>query len=210
MECILCLNDSVPFELDTFECQTCRVVFKNPENHPKPEFELARYELHNNDPEDQRYVNFLKQLTTPLENFLKKTDSAIDFGCGPGPALSQMMQERGYDFVHYDPYFFADAHLLIPEFYNVLTSTEVVEHFHFPYQSWKQMIDLVADNGYLAIMTQFLTPQVDYKSWWYKNDPTHLVFYREETMNYIAKAYDLEIVYNDKKSVIIFQKKEVL
>lgn len=210
MECILCLNDSLPFELDTFECQTCRVVFKNPETHPNQEEELERYQLHHNDSEDQGYIHFLKQVTNPLEKFLKPSDSAIDFGCGPNPALAQMMQENGYDFSYYDPYFFADGHLLIPEFYNVLTATEVVEHFHFPYQSWKQMVELVADNGYIAIMTQFLNPSIDYKSWWYKNDKTHLVFYREETMKYIATIYNLEIVYNDKKSVVIFQKKDVL
>jgi CTP:phosphocholine cytidylyltransferase-like protein len=66
---------------------------------------------------------------------------------------------------------------------------------------------LVRPNGILAIMTLFINAKIDYKSWWYKNDPTHVVFYHEDTFVYLANRFGLEIIFNDKVSIIIFRKK---
>lgn len=208
MNCLLCHNDSNPFELDTFMCPECHLVFKNPETFNSTEKDIARYSTHNNDSTDQGYLDFLGRFVIPLKPFLPKKFDALDFGCGPGPTLSLLLQEVGGTVENYDPLFFPDAHLLIPESYDVVTSTEVVEHFKLPRHDWKTLIDLVKDNGVIAIMTLFYSPEIDYKKWWYKNDHTHIVFYQQETFEYIAKEFNLEILYNDKKSIIIFKKGE--
>ena len=67
---------------------------------------------------------------------------------------------------------------------------------------------LVKDGGLLGIMTQIYSPDIDYKKWWYKNDPTHIVFYQKETFDFIAEKYNLEILYCDNKSITIFKKRE--
>lgn len=208
MNCLLCHNDSNHFETDAFVCPVCRLVFKNPELFASIEKETARYSEHNNDSTDQGYLDFLGKVVNPLKDFLPSKFTALDFGCGPGPTLSGLLEDIGGRVENYDPIFFPDAHLLIPESYDVVTSTEVVEHFKTPAFDWEVLIGLVKDNGLLAIMTLIYSPAIDYSTWWYKKDFTHIVFYQKETFDYIAEKYNLEIIYCDNKSIIIFKKRE--
>lgn len=208
MNCLLCQTDSNVFEADTFVCPECALVFKNPDVFLSAEEDVARYSSHQNISTDQGYLDFLGKLIQPLKPFLPKKFNALDFGCGPGPTLSLLLVEVGGTVENYDPIFFPDAHLLIPETYDVVTSTEVVEHFKTPQHDWESLIGLVKDNGLLGIMTQIYSKEIDYKSWWYKNDPTHIVFYQKETFHYLAATYNLEILYTDNKSITIFKKRE--
>ncbi|MBC7714794.1 MAG: class I SAM-dependent methyltransferase [Rhizobacter sp.] len=208
MNCLLCQTDSSPFEADTFLCPNCALVFKNPEMFWNEEQDIARYTTHNNNSDDKGYVEFLRKIIPPLKPFIPKKFNALDFGCGPGPTLSLLLEEEGGSVENYDPIFFPDAHLLIPESYDVVTSTEVVEHFKNPSQDWELLTGLVKDNGILAIMTLLYSKEIDFKSWWYKNDATHVVFYQKETIDYLAEEYNLEVLYTDNKSIIIFKKRE--
>lgn len=208
MNCLLCQTNSSTFESDTFLCPECKLVFKSPENFWSHEQDVARYTTHNNNSSDKGYVDFLAKLLVPLKPLLPKKFTALDFGCGPGPTLSILLEEIGGDVENFDPIFFPDAHLLVPETYDLVTSTEVVEHFKNPKQDWETLVSLVKDDGLLAIMTLLYSKDIDFKSWWYKNDHTHVVFYQAETINYIAELYNLEIIYTDNKSIIIFKKLE--
>lgn len=207
MNCRLCHSDSNPFETDTFLCPECKLLFKNPDLFWSHEQDVKRYSTHNNLITDQGYLDFLGKLINPLEKFLTNKFTALDFGCGPGPTMQLLLEKFGGQVENYDPIFFPDAHLLIPEFYDVVTCTEVVEHFKTPRADWELLIDQVKDGGLLAIMTLFYNKEIDYKKWWYKNDATHVVFYQLETMNWIAETFNLEILFNDQKSVIIFRKR---
>jgi len=184
------------------------LVFKNPKNFWNDEQDTARYTTHKNNSEDQGYVEFLRKIIPPLKPFLPTKFNALDFGCGPGPTLSLLLEEMGGNVENYDPIFFPDAHLLVPETYDVVTSTEVVEHFKTPRQDWDLLTGLVKDNGLLAIMTLLYSNEIDYKSWWYKNDGTHVVFYQQKTLEYLASTYNLEILYTDNKSITIFKKRD--
>jgi hypothetical protein len=208
MNCLLCHSDSMPFELNAFLCSECHLVFKNPENFYNHDEDVKRYSTHQNTSEDQGYVDFLKKIVTPLKPFLPKSFEALDFGCGPGPTMPLLLEELGGKVENYDPIFFPDAHLLIPDFYDVVTCTEVVEHFKNPSADWEQLVEQVKDGGILAIMTLLYSKDIDYKKWWYIKDPTHVVFYQKETINWLAEKFNLEILYSDNKSVIIFKKRE--
>lgn len=207
MNCLLCHFDSIPFELDTFLCPECHLVFKNPNIFYNTDQDIERYSTHNNSSTDQGYLNFLEKLVQPLKPFLPRKFTALDFGCGPGPTLSGLLEDLGGQVENYDPLFFPDAHLLIPESYDVVTCSEVVEHFKTPSSDWEMMVDLVKDEGLLAVMTLLYSKEIDYKKWWYRNDPTHIVFYQSETIDFIAKTYNLDILYTDHKSVIILKKR---
>lgn len=208
MNCLLCHTDSEEFSSDTFLCPECGLVFKNPDIFLSHDEDVSRYSSHNNDSTDQGYLDFLGKLINPLKEFLPRRFQALDFGCGPGPTVSLLLEEAGGEVENYDPIFFPDAHLLVPESYDVVTSTEVVEHFKTPHSDWELLVGLVKDNGILGIMTQQFSSDIDYKSWWYKNDPTHIVFYQKKTFEYLAEEYNLDILFNDNKSVIIFKKRE--
>ena len=51
-------------------CSTCELVFVPPAFYISKEAEAERYKLHENDPADEGYQNFLMKLTTPLQELL--------------------------------------------------------------------------------------------------------------------------------------------
>lgn len=205
MNCLLCHSSTSSFAGDAFKCSHCGLVFKNPRAHLNTEEDLKRYSHHQNNNQDQGYINFLNKVVIPLSSFLPLTFTSIDYGCGPGPTLSLILREKGGLTRDYDPLFYPDKNLLDSK-YDVVTSTEVVEHFKDPKKDWEELVSLVKPNGLLGIMTQFLNDDIDYQSWWYKNDPTHVSFYNEKTFDFLANQFNLEIIFTDKNSVIIFRK----
>jgi hypothetical protein len=64
---------------------------------------------------------------------------------------------------------------------------------------------MLEDNGILAIMTSFLSNIEDFENWYYRRDPTHVVFYSEKTFEVIADQRDwsYEII---SKNVVLFNK----
>ncbi len=205
MNCLLCQTPSILNSNEVFDCSFCGLVFKNPKFHLDRVEDIKRYSTHQNNPDDQGYINFLNRLIDPLSAFLPKSFRALDFGCGPGPTISILLKELGGEVENYDPIFYKNDEALTKTF-DVVTSTEVVEHFKSPEADWNMLVSLIKPQGLLAVMTQFISSDVDYKTWWYKNDPTHVVFYKEETLEYLANRFQLEIIFNDKKSVVIFRK----
>ena len=204
MQCPLCLHSSMVYLPRVYRCEVCRLIFKDPADHLTASEESARYRHHRNHA-DEGYKNFLNRLLLPLRPFLSASFSALDFGCGPGPVLSEMLREIGAKVSLYDPQFYPDETTLHHNF-DVVTCTEVVEHFRDPNKSWEILVSKVRVGGILAVMTQLVAESTDYPNWWYKNDPTHMVFYGEDTMKFLATKYHLEILYNDHHSVLIFKK----
>lgn len=208
MNCLLCQTPSSLKEKETYECPRCELVFKDSRLHLNFEEDLKRYSTHQNNEFDQGYIDFLNRLVKPLEAFLPASFEALDFGCGPGPTLSTLLRDLGANAENYDPLFF-DNPRAINRNYDVVTCTEVAEHFKTPAVDWDLLVSLVKPNGLLAIMTQFINADIDYASWWYKNDPTHVVFYQEKTFSFLAEKLNMKIIFSDKKSVVIFRKGEV-
>lgn len=209
MKCLLCHSETSVVMASTFDCSVCKLRFKDPDLFLPSEEESERYRQHNNDSRDIGYRNFLNKLVQPLISFLPSEFTSLDYGCGSGPTVSLLLKDRGGDVYDYDPLFFNDQSLLMKKKYDVVTSTEVVEHFRDPDKDWRVLIDLVKPGGLLGIKTQFLKSGTNYSSWWYKNDPTHVVFYREETFRYLEKTYNLEKLFSDDDSVIIFRKRKI-
>ncbi len=206
MKCLLCHSTVEDYVADVYQCNNCRIIFKNPKIHLNLQEDLKRYSSHQNNSQDQGYIDFLNRLAEPLGHFLPASYTALDFGCGPGPTLSKLLKEKNGQTYDYDPIFLPNQNLLEAK-YDVVTATEVVEHFKSPLRDWELLISLVKPSGLLGIMTQMFNDSVDYQSWWYKNDPTHVVFYQEKTFDYLESLFALEKIYDDKKSVIIFRKK---
>ena len=50
----------------------------------------------------------------------------------------------------------------------------------------KEVVVLLQKGGTLAIMTRFYGVEAPFAQWWYRRDPTHVCFYCEETMRWIA------------------------
>lgn len=176
-------------------CGVCRLVSLAPGQRPAAEAEAAEYALHQNDPADPGYRAFLDQLAAPMAARLPPGARGLDFGCGPGPTLSIMLSERGFPCADYDPLFRPGPDLL-DQSWDFITCSEVVEHFHDPGAEFERLDRALAPGGLLGIMTSLLTPEIDFAVWPYRRQPSHVVFYRPETMAWIAgwRGWSMEIL----------------
>lgn len=211
--CTLCHNSAVYFTQDRrrsyFKCNECELIFADPAAKLSNELEKQEYDLHQNDPNDQGYRTFLSQLVTPLLERVPRGARGLDFGCGPGPTLHLMLQDAGIEMALYDLYYRPDQACLQRR-YDVVTCTEVVEHFNQPEEAWKTLARLLNDGAWLAVMTSLFTRETveAFNAWQYKNDPTHVSFYTPTTMQWLAAHLNLtcEIV---SQRVIFFQRASV-
>ena len=185
-------------------CPICQATLMEPECRLGAEDEKAVYALHDNNPDDPGYRRFLSRLADPLCKRLPPGASGLDFGCGPGPALAQMLEESGMQMRVYDPFFYPDKQPLAQR-YDFITCTEVVEHLHNPARVFEQLDSLLRPGGLLGVMTCFQTDDARFANWHYRRDPTHVVFYRQLTLQWIAshQGWQLDI---PAKDIVIFRK----
>lgn len=184
-----------------YHCENCDLVFADPKSWLIPEEEKKRYEIHQNDSDDERYRAFLDKLLVPLSKKITDHSRGLDFGCGPGPTISVMMSERGHDMKNYDP-FFCDDKSVFNETFQFITCTEVLEHMFRPMVELKLMVSLLEQEGVLGLMTEF-REDVDFKTWWYKNDPTHICFYSKKTFKWIADQLNCLVEFHGSSVAIL-------
>lgn len=171
-----------------WRCPFCRATFLDAAFHPTPDDERAQYALHENRPDDPAYRGFLSRLATPLLARLPPGREGLDFGSGPGPALAAMLTEAGHRMSVYDPFFAPDKGALARR-YDFIACTETAEHFHRPARSFAEMRALLRPGGVIALMTAFQTDDNRFAGWHYRKDPTHVVFYRSETFQTLARLW---------------------
>jgi hypothetical protein len=189
---------------DYFRCPRCMATFLDPAHWAAPDFERARYAEHQNAWDDPGYRKFLSRLAIPLLEKLPPNSKGIDFGCGPGPVLAKMLEQARHSVRLYDPYFFPDAALLDQQ-YDFIACTETIEHFFHPAKEFARFDTMLLPGGHLGLMTCFQTDDAAFAGWHYRRDATHVVFYREQTLRFIAKSlgWGIEI---PTKDVAILQK----
>jgi len=171
-----------------WRCSRCEATFLDAARRLDAAAEQTLYRLHRNDPDDPGYRRFLARLADPLLARLPPACDGLDYGCGPGPALAAMLREAGHAVALYDPLFVDDAAALQRR-YQFITCSEVAEHFHDPATEFSRLASLLRPGGMLAVMTRFLTDDVDFARWHYRRDPTHVVFYRPATFRFLARQH---------------------
>jgi len=193
VSCPVCgYPDPHPFlsvdERDYWRCRCCVATFLDPNQLPSAVCAAIQYGLHRNDPADPGYRAFLGRLAAPLLARLPAAQQGLDYGCGPGPALAAILTEAGHDVALYDPLFRPDEQVLERR-YAFVTCTEVIEHFHIPAVEFARLHDLLLPGGWLGVMTRLQTADRRFANWHYRRDPTHVVFYRAETLEFIARRF---------------------
>ena len=167
------------------QCPECDLISLDPSLRPLPLDEVLRYTSHHNDADNEGYRSFLARLANPVRSRLSVGTEGLDFGCGPSPVLAGMLTETGCPTVGYDPVFEPRAERLLRQ-YDFIVCSEVVEHFHHPASAFTLLGGLAVAGGLLGIMTRFHQPGVPFATWWYRRDSTHVCFYSEATMRWIA------------------------
>ena len=208
MSCPLCFSHSVnDFYSDRlrayFRCKNCQFIFVDPLTFLPPKEEKKRYTMHQNNPADPEYRQFLNRLAQPLSERLgNKPLAGLDFGSGPGPTLSTIMEAKGYSMTIYDP-FFADNHSALAKQYDFIACTETVEHFYEPGKEWRLLLQMLKPTGWLGIMTGLVTDELNFAQWHYKNDPTHVGFFSRKTFRYLAKRDALKVEFINNNVILL-------
>lgn len=169
-----------------WRCRPCLASFLDPRHRPTPAAEKAEYDRHQNAIDDPRYREFLKPAAEALSEHLQPGSDILDYGCGPGPALAAMLSEQGHQVSLFDPFYRPESSVLQRD-YDAITCTEVVEHFHDPASEFQRLHALLRPGGWLVVMTRFQTEDSRFAGWHYRRDPTHVVFYRPETLEQIGR-----------------------
>ena len=208
--CPLCLHDDVlPFHQDAqrryVRCQSCHLVFVPPAYFLSADEEKARYDWHQNSPEDHGYCNFLNRLYAPLQQRLSPGSHGLDFGSGPGPTLSGMFEASGHSVQLFDP-FYANYPQLLEQRYDFITATEVLEHLQQPGRELERLWQCLKPGAWLAVMTQLVIDQKAFSTWRYTQDQTHICFFSRETFTWLANKWSAELSFADA-GVMLLQKR---
>jgi hypothetical protein len=193
-----------PIRRNYYKCPVCSMVFLSPDQRLSSWAQKQRYDEHQNDPEDRRYLDFLARLAEPLRTRLNPGARGLDFGCGPGPAMGRWFRMNGFRVDEYDP-IYRPQKALLTKTYDFVTCSETAEHFYDPRGEFLLLDRLLKFGAFLGVMTCMLEDDIRFDDWWYPRDPTHVCFYSAKTFHWIASwlHWEFEAV---SPTVVIFQK----
>ena len=183
-------------------CVRCDLIYVDKCFHLDALEEKDIYDQHENDENDLGYRKFLGRFFDPLDAKLKKGARGLDFGSGPGPVLSLMFSEAGYQMSIYDKFYAADKSIFQDQ-YDFISSTEVIEHLADPLKELDRLWSCLKPQGYLGLMTKLSIGEQSFPTWHYKNDPTHIGFYSKGTFAYLAKRLNASIEFFGKDVILL-------
>ena len=184
-------------------CSKCRAISVPTSFHISPDEEVKRYLEHENSLDNEGYVRMFQKKIDILQAYEIK--SALDYGCGYEPVLKTLLERQGIKADGYDPNFFPDTHP--GKLYDLVISTETFEHFRNPSQEISRIAGRVAPGGILAIMTRFYpTEDKVFANWYYKRDPTHIIFYCSQTFEWIARSREFKLIFNNEHDFVVLKK----
>jgi 2-polyprenyl-3-methyl-5-hydroxy-6-metoxy-1,4-benzoquinol methylase len=85
--------------------------------------------------------------------------------------------------------------------YDFIVCCEVIEHFHKPSKEFQLLFELLKPGGFLFCMSQQIPEHQSFEEWYYKNDPTHVIFYSEENLQWIKKRFGFSEVLLDGRLI---------
>ena len=185
--CMVCKSSNIDFFLKSgkllyWVCNVCGSKFLDSKNYVSHSDEKKHYLKHNNSITDLNYKNFLLKLIEPVKDKISTSDIGLDYGCGFAPSLAHIFKSYGFKVELYDPFFFPNKDVLLKK-YKFITCSEVVEHFFNPYDEFDKINNLLDNNSWFGAMTTFLPKDELFENWYYRRDPTHVVFYKKKLSN---------------------------
>ena len=207
--CPLCESDKTQEQFEAkalrkkrifFLCEECDLLFVPNAFHPSRDVEKGQYDLHQNCGENEGYLNHLKPVVESALKLVAKGGRILDYGCGPGPVLAEELKSKGRSVATYDPFFQSEP---VEGPFDLVTCTEVVEHFSNPKKSLEKLFQVVGE-GSLIVMTSLTDGVESLRDWHYIRDITHVSFYSQKTMLWIAERFRKKNQFVEE-NVILFQ-----
>ncbi|MGC9350369.1 MAG: class I SAM-dependent methyltransferase [Sulfurovum sp.] len=211
MDCIICGYDTKRFvdeksAIAYYYCPHCQCISKSQEHFKPISEQKARYDLHENDPEDEGYQAYFRRFLDFVLPLVGSPETALDFGCGRSSLLADMLAKEGIETDYYDPVYHPKK-LSDSKKYQMIVSTEVFEHLHDPKGIFFQLLEMLEEGGYLALQTQFHPNDSEaFKKWYYHLDPTHIVFFTPQTFSVLCEIYGCEFIGDNGKNMVVIRK----
>lgn len=204
-KCPLCFGESISYYKNKtqhfFQCQTCLGIFRNSKEFLNKIEEKKRYQHHKNNINDLGYIKFAGPIITTVKKLCNTNHKGLDFGAGHTPVISEILKADHYQIEVYDPLFYDDQSLLNKQ-YDFITSCEVIEHFYDPIKEFTLLSKLLKTGGKLICMTMIYDESIDFGSWFYKNEPTHVFIYQKETFLWIKQHFGYKNVKIDSRLIV--------
>lgn len=211
MNCHICDKTTASFhhektDITYYYCKACQYIFKSPECYQDLSCQKERYNLHENDENDAGYQAYFQRFLDFVLPLVKQPKTALDFGCGRSSLLAAMLIKEGIACDYYDPIYHPEG-LQERKKYGLIVSTEVFEHLHQPREVFEALLERLEEGGYLALQTQFHSNDVEaFKTWYYHQDPTHIVFFTAHTFSVLCKKYGVEYIADNGKNMVLMRK----
>ena len=193
--------------LDYYRCKNCGFIYLDDALIVNAKSEKAHYDKHENGFESLGYVEmFEKFIDKAIEPYFKNIESALEFGCGSGPVLAELLRRKGLKVDQYDLYYFPKK-VYEGKKYDLITSTEVFEHLKEPITILKTLVNSLNSRGYIIIMTQFPpSGDRDFLDWWYRRDITHISFFTPKSLEIMGNSMGLKCINVIAPNIVVFQK----
>ncbi len=211
MDCHICNKTTVSFihdktDITYYHCKDCEYIFKSSMCYQDFTAQKERYNLHENDAEDEGYQAYFKRFLDFTLPLVIKPKTSLDFGCGKSSLLASLLQKNGIACDYYDPIYHPDT-LDESKKYELIVSTEVFEHLHQPRVIFESLLKRLEEGGYLALQTQFHPNDAEaFKKWYYHQDPTHIVFFTAQTFRVLCEMCGCEFVRDNGKNMVVMKK----
>jgi hypothetical protein len=194
MDCPLCEStESIPVSVldkdrEYLKCVICGLYWLHSGRRLAPDLERERYLQHENDTQSPDYLDYLARLARPVVSLVNPGARGLDFGCGPVEGMKALL-EPDFFVDSYDPFFFPK---LSKGAYDFLLCCEAAEHFYAPSREFGRMDALLKRGAIIGISSQ-LVPE-NFSAWYYRRDPTHVSFYGEDTVQWIATNFGWQLL----------------
>jgi len=211
MKCLICNSSTEHFidkkdNIEYFECKSCQFTMKSNNYFVDFSKQKQRYDLHENSENNIGYRDYFNRFLNFILEDIQKPKTALDFGCGATALLSKILKEKDIQCDFYDPIYYPKNNY--NNKYDLILSIEVFEHLHNPKETFKSLVEKINPNGYLAIQTAFYPQNRDkFLKWYYRLDPTHIIFFSPNTFKILADNHGLDIIKSNNKEMILMKKR---
>lgn len=175
-----------------WSCERCQLVQVSPTQWCSPAEAKAVYDQHEQDVYSEGHRRFLARTLQPLRAALPPPAQGLDFGSGPAPTLATWLREEGYQVSIYDELYAPHPEVLNAQ-YDFITATEVLEHLQQPLVWLDTLWECLKPGGVLVIQSKRVLSEDHLAKWHYLRDPTHIIFFRLATWQWMAQHWQTPV-----------------